>query len=946
MIFRTTFLCLLFSAVVPASLAEAAPQQQFRYWNSSWDFEEIDLANVSSKLAALGIDVPVAMRGKATVNLNVSVPWNAIRNAKAYKIQGTIRGSNVNVDQLRLTQLGVDVNLANGVLRIPNLDLEQQAGSIKGNLTAEVVPKGNFEGRFKAATFDVQPLIALLAKFDVVPRGVVVRGDVGFDIEAQGSTQDVSDASRWTASGTAKVRSVQLSRGSLATPAVSGNIERVALSNGALRIDGLVLRADQRSDLFVRGNAVLPVTDTGAFSVDLAANDFDYGAFADIWWPGLESIVQGKIDMIAKARGSLVNGEPEDYSLAARVGSPNLSVAGLKLGIIEHEVAITERDVSVTRLSNRTRTAAESAIDSLKARYAMDEQRLLVESIDARLFGGSLAGTLELSRIPDGWHRANLKWQGIAPAARVTLPFASRPTTLTGSSSGSLQWQSVAKDLANPARQRGRVSIQLEQLAATEEPLGNLTADVSLGKEAVSVTANGEILGGRVDVKTKSPLSDPTSWKTLSTRILIGFLRIDRASLKRLSSLYQMRPQRFDGELSAIVRLGPDTVEAELTAGKVTAFGKTVADRMLMRTTLKDGDVQIQEIRGTYAGGAVSGRGVWEKSGTRFVRLRLTRANADRLLVPISRSADDWIGGRISGSALLTSSANDTASRLRITGLADVRDGTLFGVPVGDVHSPYVLTVSMEPMKWSVDFDHVQTTVANGRGEGRLILRSAAARQRGFHLDSNWRLTHVNFRDILRRSAGTAIVGRGDLTGTATLSGRHIQSEKDLEGRFRFQLGGTDAGAVPGVVSAGSFIGAAGLAGTRFNEGHAYGRIRRGVATVEECIMTASTLGFEADGTVNLTSGRLDIDAVLATGNFQGQTSVLRQTLRPRVVDAIGIGTINQILSDRTVVFTMKGNVRSPIVQLNPGETLRANTRSIAVRQLSTAITAGTILAP
>jgi hypothetical protein len=315
-------------------------------------------------------------------------------------------------------------------------------------------------------------------------------------------------------------------------------------------------------------------------------------------------------------------------------------------------------------------------------------------------------------------------------------------------------------------------------------------------------------------------------------------------------------------------------------------------------------------------------------------------------LLPVSNSADDWLGGRISGTAVVTSDSNDPRNRIRITGSADLRDGLLFGVPIGDVHSPYTTTLTPRYFEWLIDFDHMQTAVAGGRGEGRLVLRSAVGHRKGLDLESNWRLTHVNFRDILRRGAGTALVGRGDVTGTVTLAGKNVRSEKDLVGQFRFQLGGTDAGAVPGIVSAGSFIGAAGIPSTRFRTGHAYGRIGRGVARIEDAVLTAPTLGFEADGIVDLSSGRLDINAVLATGNFQGQTSILRQTLRPQVVDTIGLGTVNQILSDRTVVFGMKGNVRSPIVQLNAGETLRANAYSIAVRQLSTAVTAGTVLAP
>lgn len=932
-------------AAVP-SVQAVQNQPTARYWNSDWKFNDIDLADVSAKLAALGIDVPIAMRGRAAVDLQVGVPWTALRTGKAYRIAGTIRGTNINVDTLRFKKVNVDVRLRDGVLTIPSLSLEQDGGQVNGNLTAEIMPRGKFNGNFRATGFEVRPLAMLLSRFDLIPKDIQIRGAVGFDVQANGLVDNLSDVAKWNGSGTATIKSLQLARKQAASPAISGTVNDVSLKNGTMTIGEFNLRADRQSDLWIRGRGTLPLAADGAFAIDLLGNDIDYASFADIWWPGAKAIVDGKLDFVAKATGNLIGGEPKDYGLNARVASPNLSVMGLNLGLIEHQVQVDPAKASIVRLGDRP--ASYSAIDSVKLRYSVDDQRLLAESIEANVFGGNLAGAAQFARLPEGMHMAKLAWSGISPEMTTTLPLANRPTTITGVTSGSIDWTTKASDLMDPSTQRGLLKIEVQNIAAKDQPLGAMQAEIILGDESVSVTADGEILGGQLQVRTKAPLTDTATWKALSAKILVGILRLSRVSIGQTSALFGIRPPKFDGEVSLLLQLrGADSIAFTVGARNVTAFSRAIADRVVIRGVKTNDGFQIENLSANYAGGSISGDGMWRMAGSRLLRIRITRVDASLMLLPISKSSGDWLAGKVSGSVVLTSSASDAMGGIRISGNVAVQDGALFDAPIGDARSPIVVKlIPGTSTRWSVDFNNVHTAIAGGRAIGKLSLASAVAGRQGFDLDSEWRLTHVDFRKVLSESAGTRVVGHGDLTGFVTLNGQHVESEKDLDGRFRFQLGGTDAGAVPGILSAGSFIGPASLAGTRFEEGRMSGRVSQGIARIEECVLTARSLGFEADGTVNLTSGRLSIDAVLATGNFQGQTSILRQTFRPRVVDAIGVGAINQILSDRTVVFQMNGNVRSPVIRLMPGETIRANARSVAVRQLSGALTAGTILAP
>lgn len=937
-------LILILAMASPTTMA--SQQKQYRYWNSSWTFDDIDLSDLSSKLSVLGIDVPVALRGRANVNLTVGVPWNALQTQKAYRITGKISGTNVNVDTLQLKTLDADVQYANGVLSVPSLVLQQNDGKVTGSMRAQIEPRGDFDGRFKAATFDIRPVASLLSKLDVIPRDVRILGSVGFDVAAKGKVETISDLSSWSGSGTASIRSLRIARGAKSSPPISGTVDRLEAANGSLKVAGFKLRADQQSQLWIRGNAQVPLTANGTASIELAANDFDYGSFVDILSPGANSAVQGKVDLVMKGTGELIDGEPVGYNVDARVASPNLSVLGFELGLIEHSVHLDGQVLTIRRLGNQA-PSAYSAIDSLTMRYSLDQQKFRGDSLDAKVFGGTLNGRIQLAREPDGQHVADLTWNDISPSATITLPFADRPTKLTGSTSGSLKWRTLARDISNPARQRAEVKVNLRDVSAMKEKLGDVTADIVINDQSVSVNADGSLLGGELTVRSNATLSDSTSWRALSSKILVGMLRIKRGSIRKLSKLFRIEQKGFDGDWSIDLKTDDThTAEISFSVRNVTEFGKPLIARATARGTVDETGLEIEEITGGYARGSLSGSGVWKMKGPRLIRLRLAQCDASRMLLPLSKASQHWFAGRASGIATITSNANDRSKQIRIVGHVDLIDGTLFDTPVGNMHSPFRATIMPLTADWALDFHDIQTAVARGRASGQLALHSAIGGQSGFHMDSMFRVIHIDFRDLLAESIGTRAIGHGDLTGVVTLNGRQITSAKDLEGTFRFQLGGTDAGAVPGILSASSFIGAASLAGTRFREGHAVGRISNGIARLEECVLTARSLGFEADGKVDLMSGRMAIDAVLATGNFQGQTSVLRQTLRPRLVDAIGIGTINQVLSDRTVVFRMQGNVRSPIIRLMPGETIQANARSVAIRQLSAALTAGTVLAP
>ena len=117
---RTTNLALTFLLVFCAHTASKTqaqdapkmrdvPAAQYRYWTSKWSFESIDLKELTNKLGAFGIVIPVRLEGKASIDFDVSVPLNALRTPEAYKFRGTLAALDLQVDDAFLRFIRADV---------------------------------------------------------------------------------------------------------------------------------------------------------------------------------------------------------------------------------------------------------------------------------------------------------------------------------------------------------------------------------------------------------------------------------------------------------------------------------------------------------------------------------------------------------------------------------------------------------------------------------------------------------------------------------------------------------------------------------------------------------------------------------------------------------------------------------------------------------------------
>lgn len=955
--------------VQPAKQPAAAPPAaapSYRYWTTDWSLDDVDIGDLVIKLRTIGIQLPLELKGRATVDFRVSVPLNALRTGRAYRINGSLVVRDLVADRLRFDLVRADVVLKDGQLLLNQLRCIEQidreaskratadnagkpvqdratenSGTVVGTATAQLIPQGDFKADLKTRNLPLGPIAKLLARFGFSDGHDTVAGSLTTDLALSGRVDEIRQPQRWKIAG--DFTASGLRRGDedgfdLATTGFRWAENQLDVSE--LRID-----SDQRPGFFVAASGKVRFDNSTAFELDVSANDIPLPDVAFLLSPDAQSLVVGKLDAKGSASGTIgPTNSIEAMDVQIAVASPRVVVAGLQLGLLEHDLKLTTEHCSLAPRGQGTNKSdwatSNLVIESLDFDYAITEQAATLNNLAAKLFGGEIKGRADFARNPQLEHRLDLSWTAIDPV--FELPFAGiwPPPKVSVQSSGEIQWTVPSGKVMTPTAHRGTAQVNLRQIDLGSQSVGEADITMRVDGETLDASLDGRLFGGKATIKTIAQLDQLTSWIDVPTKLQFTEFQLDGFSMRRLLQHAGIDRPRFDARIGASVTPNLSSSDgsplglsgtAKLVVAGLTADGVLVSRSLKLAVRFDGTDLVVESCNGVYAGGQVDIDGTWSVAGgTKLLTARLTRAKGEVFLLPISARASDWAGGIVSGRATIAGFGAGWIDAFRISGSMSTESGTTFGMPIGNAHGPFNVVVSTSPLSWRATFPTMRSNLARGRVSGNLVLQSSGGGRAGVHLDSQWRVNHVDFESLLSSSIGTSTIGRGDLTGDFRLSGRNIRNIKDLEGEWRIRLGGTDATAVPGLSTAGSLLGATSLTGVRFEQGEAIGRISNGRLLLENVSMVSDRVSVQAKGSVGLVDRRMDIGAVISTGNFQGQNVLLANLGTQALLDSVPIGQINQLLSDRTIVVQMVGSAQSPVIRLLAGETLRANAQRFA----------------
>ncbi|MEO9592323.1 AsmA family protein, partial [Rhodopirellula bahusiensis] len=962
----------------PARQENAAPAE--RYWESQWAFREIDVAKLAERLKSIGIDLGIPLEGNVTVKFEVGVPWTSLTDGAAYRFDGTLTSSRLVVDRFEFLDLRTTVRYRDGVATLSSLtgsaveSGEASNDPAKGNFTGsgslELVPQGDASANLNVDNISLDPITKLIASlFPSYEPMLPKDGELSGDVQFRAPIKRIDDIASYDLEGTIQADALEL--GGL--PPADLKVGKVFIRDGRLRADKIDLQTTPTSNpsaIRMIGQADLPLTGNVSFSFEVAADDLPIGQVSE-WIAASESseqegLVQGKLDFRIQGTGELNDrAEQLQWNIAGSLASPSIQIAGVDLGSFEHDVRFTPTNFALTPRRQGSELPARFKIQRVESEYQLTETAFDLTSLAATLFGGQVTGQATVPRRDQEDLVVDLNFRDIRPELRLPVS-SSIELKIASTLSGELEWKVPLNRLSDPVAHRGAAKLIASSIMLGDASIGDLNANVSTNQGEFQFDLNGDLFGGTVQGNSTAQLIASDQWNDLPARLQASQLKFDGVSLDALVDLLALRNMGLTGKATGNVSVNfaspsglgrvipgtviPDTtIDLELSQLKYRA--QPLSRKLRLAGRIENDVLRIQSLRGDYADGSVSLHGlVYLVDGDgrihpRFdTRLVASRVDLNRGLWFLGDTADQFLG-RASGKATVTGHAES----IRVRGNVDGRDLDIYGLPAGNAHSALVATANFQSSKWSVNFPSVRSRVGGGQLEGGLLLSSG--RSGGVDITSHWKTRRMDFVRLTDQLGRSSSLASGEISGAISLRGKSIQSIDDLSGRFDFQLGDTRGAAVPGLLAASRFLGPISLANQSFDVGEAKGIIGQGVVVLDEFWLGSDNALVQADGKVYLRSGRLDLNALIATGDYRdiaaNFTQLAQQYALRSLLPASAILSVSELLRDRTLVVAVMGSTQSPIVRLRPVETFREETARFLLREgqrlILTGITAGAV---
>ncbi|XZE54876.1 AsmA-like C-terminal region-containing protein [Planctomycetaceae bacterium SH139] len=879
--------------------AEAGPAQRIRYWTTNWSFDSIDIRNLLGRLRQFGIEIPVEAEGEVSVRFTVSVPLNALRDAKAYRFDGTLTSPSLQLESLLLRQLNTRLAYKQGVLQLTELttgwgDLQttaadQAAGTLTGTASLQLVPSGQFAGQFTAESLALRPLYELFTAASSAAEPALrgfVSGQLAFEVPLE--AVDVPRA--WTAN--ANLRGDRLGFGdSLALTAVTGP---VFLNDGRLQAESLRLGAVDDSSIRLAASLDVNLIEARDFNLRVRGNDLPLASLARL--ATLEDSVPlaGKLDLDLQAEGRLGDqlGPNSQWQFSGRVASPDLTAFGVQLGLIQHDLEFNE---NTFRLANRLSTVPPGMLlERLQSSYRWAEEALSLQQLDAELFGGSLSGSAELALVDGGSHRLVLSWQSLQPQLAGQDWWLPADVRLRLTTSGEIDWLVPANQLQQPAAHQGTAQVVLDNIVLNEAPLGNAELTLTADQGRLELSGRGELFGGSFTVDTATELAQQTQIDVSAT--LSQFVWQGNALARRLQLDLQLTPEQ----------LRVVTLSGEVGGGRV----------------LVSGSIPLPA-----EGEALAGQ----------LRARLAGVDLQSVLGSLWKEGDSWAGGRLTGAVII-----QLATQVTARGNLQLRDARLSTFALGNARASLTATAATDLRGWSIRLGSITSSLQGGELFGDARLDSSSGRPGAIDLASTWEAKRFDF-DRLMNPLSQQVGGyaRGQIDGKLILTGRAIQSVADLRGVLDARLSNTAARAVPGLIGAQAYLGSLSLVGTQFDSGRLRGTIGSGIFRLDQFWLLSDRARVSASGAVNLANASLKVDALISTGNFEAQNLALMSIAEAVALPATPISVlirINRALSDRNIYVTLRGPLTRPSVRLQSLRTLREATAGYLLREATAAL--------
>lgn len=292
----------------PEKTAQAGkPAAETTYLEANLSLRDVDLEQL---LKGLEIKLPIAVRGRLTVQVQAGIPVNTAQDYKAYRLKGNVSLSRLTLQELDLQQVQARINYLNGVLSLDELrgQISGTPGSFQGTARLEAAPPYSYRGELQLSRIDLAAVQRLLPDPPVTLGGM---------LDTTAKLQGTLDPMRLDATGAGTLASLLVDE------------VRVDSVRFQWRADTTRLEVtDLRSGLYtgeLSGSARLPFQKQAAGDVDIRFKDVDVGALTKAI-PRLPLKIQGRAS--GSIKGAVPGGD-NPFNAQVELQAPRLIVQGI-----------------------------------------------------------------------------------------------------------------------------------------------------------------------------------------------------------------------------------------------------------------------------------------------------------------------------------------------------------------------------------------------------------------------------------------------------------------------------------------------------------------------------------------------------------------------------------------------------------------------------------------
>ena len=862
------------------------------------ELEDVDLKTILAKAEKFGIKIKFPISGRLTVKATATIPLASLQNLRAYEVHGDANLTAASIDYVDLGELAAHLDVKDGVVNLsdfrgvlvdsPEDDIDHlpqaaaipgregplPVGGFRGDLRAEVEPRGQLSARFRGEQL---PLGELFAPFLPVP--TPLSGDLSIHTRVNVDLASLTNPRAYTLAGDLESRKVNYKGATLDMVATKFGVKdgHASVSEFSALMADRPMSADVGLDLappfafHARGNV-------GGWQI---ANIL---GFVPNLPPHPE--IAGKLDANLDASGTVW-----PFSIQTLGGA---RVAAIRLG-------------------------------SFLARYVVFEWRteqgvVILSGLEAALLDGKITGD---ARIPTRLGRnldVNLALKGIDTAA-MTQALPSRAVAIAGVADGRLRLSmpldattiDADMDLSAPDlsfRPEGRYGsgVKVESLRIQARAHDKL---ITYGATATSLGAKLRF-GGTMPVEAKLARG-----VARAEAQVVGF-RLGEA-WRGLGMSGGLAELDGNGSFHANLRAAVEPPEVwlrglfdlqNLRYGTRLPIGQVSGQVAVTPTAWK-----LERIDGTLFGGVTTGTasGAMHTGsvGASTFDLQVSRASVPKLLASIPALAKGASGfGTLRASGRLDES-------LHLSADLTIPQSQVLGLTLTNVRMPADITVSPTSGVGLVQARRWTGRLAGGLLQGNSWMRLGSDRS----YQSDLRLEGVDLEVLSRLGAISSKASAGKLTGSVSVNGPDPSNLGKLRGRYHFDITDATLVALPVLRELDRFLGGS-RGGGLFDDGEIRGNISNETLDIEQLTLRGRLVQVHAIGSVTFRGG-LNLEVLVNTNQTIGQSGSTLVDSVPGLGEVLGkserlVLKLASFLSSRLLKFRVTGTAQNPTVTLDP----------------------------